>query len=104
MCVVVTHRNNQPYTTRELRHMVEQVEAGVTPAEIATEMGRTTKGVELQLHLQGVNKTKRGHMFTSQQCGRIIVCKGSAALAVEMGLTPRQISSKRAAMKWKLQR
>lgn len=100
----MTHRDNQPYTTRELRHMVEQVEAGVTPAEIATELGRTTKGVELQLHFQGVNKTKRGHMFTNQQCGRIIVCKGSVALAAEMDLTPRQISNKRASLKWKLQR
>ena len=98
----MTKRTNQPYTNKELRHMCDAAKQGDTPAQIATTLGRTTKGIELQLHLKGINKTKRARKFTPKQCGRIIVSRDNKRLALEMGVTTKQITSKRADMKYRI--
>lgn len=82
--------------------MCDAAKQGDTPAQIATTLGRTTKGIELQLHLKGINKTKRARKFTPMQCGRIIVSRDNKRLALEMSVTTKQITSKRADMKYRI--
>lgn len=94
----MTHRNNEDYTTTEIRIMREMVESEeYSIAQIAERLGRTYGAVGVQIHKYKFRM--RRARYTPEECERILTCDDNELLAREMDRTVMMIVGKRYKLK-----
>lgn len=94
----MTHRNNEEYTTTEIRIMREMVESEeYSIAQIAERLGRTYNAIGQQIHRYKF-RIRRAR-YTPEECERILTCDDNELLAREMDRTIMMIVGKRYKLK-----
>jgi len=94
----VTNRNNEEYTTTEIRIMREMVESEeYSIAQIAERLGRTYNAIGQQIHRYKF-RIRRAR-YTPEECERILTCDDNELLAREMDRTIMMIVGKRYKLK-----
>jgi len=94
----MTHRNNEEYTTTEIRIMREMVESEeYSIAQIAERLGRTYNAIGHQIHKYKF-RIRRAR-YTPEECERILTCDDNELLAREMDRTVMMIVGKRYKLK-----
>ncbi|QDP56548.1 MAG: hypothetical protein Tp118SUR00d2C21406351_54 [Prokaryotic dsDNA virus sp.] len=94
----MTNRNNEEYTTTEIRIMREMVESEeYSIAQIAERLGRTYNAIGQQIHRYKF-RIRRAR-YTPEECERILTCDDNELLAREMDRTIMMIVGKRYKLK-----